>query len=369
VESVTRRAAALIAGFVEWWLGELWGLVPSFLRRRLTRSRQRIVLVLGTSEASLRLEANRTSSALGRFALGDEDAAAAALATLIEESALAPRLRDGSAEACLRIPAGRSLTTIMRLPVAAKGNLDEVVEFELDRHTPFRPDQVLFAARLVGEDAEAGLLDAEVILVPRQAADAAVAQVQRLGFSPTRIDVAAPEGDEPATGNLLRAGRDATWSRGDKRVVAGLAAAAIVLAIIAASLPIVLAQRAEDALTERLAAVKRRALEAASIEKKIDELRHNELFLADRRRTTPTVSQLLFDTTHVLPDDTSLIAWQVAGDEVQLQGVTQSAAGLIGVLEHSKVFERSGFKSPVTQEPNGGERFNIATHVASGNGS
>jgi general secretion pathway protein L len=369
VEAVARGAAALIAEFVGWWLGELWGLVPSSLRRRLTRSRQRIVLALGAAEASLRLEANRTSSLLGRFGLGDEDTAAAALATLIEENALAPRLRDGSAEACLRIPAERSLTTIMRLPIAAKGNLDEVVEFELDRHTPFRPDQVLFAARLTGGDAGAGLLDVEVILVPRQAADAAVAQVQRLGFSPTRIDVAGPEGEEPATGNLLRARRDGTWSRGDKRIVAGLAAAAIVLAVVAASLPIVLAQRAEDALTERLAAVKRRALEAASIEKKIDEVRHNELFLADRRRTTSTVSQLLFNTTHVLPDDTSLTSWQITGDEVQLQGVTQSAAGLIGVLEHSKIFEHSGFKSPVTQEPNGGERFNIGTHVALGNGS
>jgi len=369
VGTVARGAAALIAEFVAWWLGELWGLVPSSLRRRLTRSRQRIVLALSAGEASLRLEANRTSSPLGRFALGDEDAAASALATLIEENALAPRLRDGSAEACLRIPAERSLTTIMRLPVAAKGNLDEVVEFELDRHTPFRPDQVLFAARLASEDTAAGLLDVEIIIVPRQAADAVLAQVQRLGFSPTRIDVAAPQGNEPATGNLLRAGRDGTWSRGDKRVMAGLAAVAVVLAIVAAGLPIVLAQRAEDALTERLAAVKRRALEAASIEKKIDEVRRNELFLADRRRTTPTVSQLLFNTTHVLPDDASLISWQVTGDEVQLQGVTQSAAGLIGVLEHSKVFDRSGFKSPVTQEPKGGERFNIATHVALGNGS
>lgn len=139
MESVARRAAALIAEFVEWWLGELWGLVPSSFRRRLTRSRQRIVLALGAGEASLHLEANRTSTPLGRFALGDEDAAAAALAALIEESALGPRLRDGSAETCLRIPNARSLTTIMRLPLAAKGNLDEVVEFELDRHTPFRP--------------------------------------------------------------------------------------------------------------------------------------------------------------------------------------------------------------------------------------
>ncbi len=367
--SVARRGAVLITEFIEWWLGELWGMVPSVLRLRLTRNRQRVVLVLGVGTAALQVETDGTTSPLGWLTLGDDAAAATALRGLLDDSALSQRLRDGTAEACLRIPSERSLNTVMKLPLAAKSNLREVVEFELDRFTPFRPDQVHFAARVVGEDAEAACLDVEVILVPLPSADEAVAQAQRLGFSPTRIDVAAPQGGRPITGNLLRAGRDGGWRRADKRVIAVLAATAIVLAIVAAGLPIVLAQRTEAALSERFDSVKKRALDAAAMQKQIDALRHNELFLVDRRLTTPTISQLLFDTTHVLPDDSSVISWQSTGDEVQIQGVTQSAAGLIGVLEHSKIFEHSSFKSPVTQEPNGGERFNIATHAASRSGS
>ena len=369
MEGVARRAAVLIGDFIAWWLGELWGMVPAILRRRLTRNRQRVVLLLSAGEATIQLEANRTSSPIGRVALDNEAEAAAALAALLESSGLAARLRDGSAEASLRLPNDRSLNTIMKLPLAARGNLDEVVEFELDRHTPFRPGQVLFATRLLGEDSATGLVEVEVFLVPRPAADEAVARVQRLGFTPTWIDVAAPDGDAPITGNLLRAGSDRPWRRADKLLVTGLAATAIILAVVAAGLPVVLAQRVDDALAERFAAVKQRAHEAAELQKKIDTLRRNELFLVDRRRTTPTVSQLLFDTTHVLPDDTWLTGWQVAGDEVQIQGVTKSSAALIGVLEHSKIFERSSIKSPVTQEPSGGEHFNIATHLAAGSGS
>jgi general secretion pathway protein L len=367
--AVARRAAALIVEFVEWWLGELWGMVPPALRRSLTRSRWRIVLTLGVGTATLRVEANGTSKKLGQFSLDNEAEAAVALAAVLDDSDLAERLRDGSAEAALRLPSESSLNTIMRLPLAAKTNLDEVVEFELDRYTPFRPDQVLLAARIVGEDAPAGFVDVEVVMVPRQAADLAVARAQRLGFSPTRIDIGAAAGDEPITGNLLRAGRDAAWRRADRRLITALAAIAVVLTIVTIGLPVVLAQRTEDALNKRFAAMKQRVLDTAALQKKIDALRRDDLFLVARRRTTPTISQLLFDTTHVLPDDASLTAWQVAGDEVQLQGVAQSAAALIGVLEHSKIFERSNFKSPVTQEPSGGERFNIATHVVSKAGS
>jgi general secretion pathway protein L len=366
---LARRVAALIADFVDWWLGELRALVPGALRRRLTGSRQRVVLALDAEAATLHVETNGERAALGRLSLADELLASRALAALLEENGLAPRLRDGSAEASLRLPAERSLNTVMRLPLAAKSNLAEVVEFELDRYTPFRPDQVLFAARIGGEDAQAGLLDVEVVMVPRLVADQALGAAQRLGFSPTRIDVSGADGGEPITGNLLHAARDRSWWRADRKVVTALAVAATVLAIVAVDLPIVLAQRAEQSLSERFAAVKQQALEAATLQKKIDTLRHAKLFLVERRRTTPTISQLLFETTHVLPDDTSLISWQVTGDEVQLQGITKSAAELVGVIEHSKIFERSSFKSPVTQEPHGGERFNIAAHVAAGGGS
>lgn len=366
---LARRGAALIADFVDWWLGELRALVPGALRRRLTSSRQRVVLALDADAAILQVETNGAREPLGRLSLADEALASGALAALLEANGLASRLRDGSAEASLRLPAERSLNTVMRLPLAAKSNLDEVVEFELDRYTPFRPEQVLFAARIVGEDAQVGLIDVDVVMVPRSMADQAVGAAQRLGFSPTRIDVGGADGGEPITDNLLRTDRDRVWWRPDRNVVTALAVVAMVLAIVAIDLPIVLAQRVEQGLSERFAAVKQQALETAALKKKIDTLRRTELFLVDRRRTTPTTSQLLFDTTHVLPDDTSLISWQVTGDELQLQGVTQSAAALVGVLEHSKIFERSNFKSPVTQEQKGGERFNIATHVAARSGS
>src|SRR6202011_2911323 len=91
--SVARRVAALIADFVDWWLGELWGLVPSVLRRGLTRSRQRIVVVLGTDVATVQVEINGTRSTLERLSLDDEAGAATALAALLEGSGLAQRLR------------------------------------------------------------------------------------------------------------------------------------------------------------------------------------------------------------------------------------------------------------------------------------
>src|SRR5579863_5338589 len=131
MEMVAGRIAAVIAEFIEWWIGELWTLVPPRLRRGLSRSRQRVVLVLGAHAATVQLETSGKSSSVGDVALDDEAVAAADLAALLERGGLGRRLLNGSAEGTLRIPHNLSLSTTIRLPLAARSNLVEVVEFEL----------------------------------------------------------------------------------------------------------------------------------------------------------------------------------------------------------------------------------------------
>ena len=142
-----------------------------------------------------------------------------------------------------------------------------------------------------------------------------------------------------------------------------------ILAVIAVALPIVKAQQAADELAQQFALVKQTAVEDAALQKQVDELRKNELFLIQKKRERPTVSTLLLETTRILPDNTWLSDWQLAGSEVQLLGVTELASAIVGLLEQSRIFGHTTFLSPVTQDSAGHEHFHVSTQVVQGDKS
>jgi len=359
----------LVTRLFRWWVGELAGLVPSWLQRRLAGTTDRVVLLPGDGEAALYLESSQELTLLGRVALDAEGDAVRRVGAILGRHSLDRAIAAGRATLCLRIPAERALRTTMDLPLAAEKNLDEVVSFELDRHTPFRAEQVFLAPRIIERNPATQRLTVDVLLVPRSGAEEAMAVAARLHLEPSRIDIAEEGGQHAASDNLLRAGGRRSGRRGYTRLVYGLAATAAILAVIAVALPIVKAQQAADELAQQFALVKQTAVEDAALQKQVDELRKNELFLIQKKRERPTVSTLLLETTRILPDNTWLSDWQLAGSEVQLLGVTESASAIVGLLEQSRIFEHTTFLSPVTQDSAGHEHFHVSTQVVNGDKS
>jgi general secretion pathway protein L len=183
----------------------------------------------------------------------------------------------------------------------------------------------------------------------------------RLHLEPNRVDIAEAGGPAAASDNLLRSEARRASTRGRTIMVLGLAGIAVVLAVVAITIPILRTQWAAEDLAEQFAAVKQTGVKEAALQKEIDELRRNERFLFEKKRDTPLASRLLYETTHILPDSTWLSDWQLTGNEVQLQGVSESASAVVGLLEQSHVFSHTTFLSPVTQDPNGHEHFHISS--------
>ena len=359
--------AALLHRLFQWWIGELATFVPERLRRRLATVTDTLVVLLGDGEATLCLETRQEVKTLGRIDLRGEGDAHHRVTALLRQHGLARELAGGKAPTCLRLGADRALRTVVDLPLAADGNLEEVVSFELDRHTPFRADQAAFSHRVVERDPAAQRLRVELIVVPRPVIDQAIAIAARLQLDADRIDIADDGGTHAGSGNLLPSRSPVARQRGHVRTdVYGLAAAVAALAVVAVYLPVHSMQRTADSLQEQFEAAKKSAVAAAALQKEIDALRKDELFLVDRKRDRPTVSKLLLEATRILPDDTWLSEWQLAGTEMQLTGYAGSASALINLLEQSKVFRNTTFQSPVVQDAKSGrERFHVSTQVAS----
>jgi general secretion pathway protein L len=350
-----------------WWLGELAGLAPAWLRRRFTAPKDRLVLLPGEADVMVALEAGDELRPLGRVDPRVTPDARQALLMLLRRHGLAEADGQGKFATCVRLGAVRALRTTIDLPLAAEANLREVVSFELDRHTPFRAEQALFAFRILERDAAAQRLHIELTVVPRAIAEEAGAIAARFGRTADRIDVAEEAGYRTISENLLPNNAMLSRQPASRRLIYGVGAVAVILAVIAVYLPIERAQHAAAALSAQFAAIKNSVASAAALRKEIDELDKDERFLIDRKRGTPSASRLLFETTHILPDDTWLSDWQFSGSEIQIQGFTRSASAVVGLLEDSRVFRGTTYRSPVTQDRLAGrERFHIAAQAVTG---
>lgn len=368
---VSRRLA-------EWWLGELAGLVPERIRRWFSPASEAVVVLLPTdpgrtASATVLHETGRRKVAahtLGIVDLGERAASPhEALRLLLRRSGLARAVAAGRLPLCLRLPAARALRNLVTLPLAAESNLGEVVSYELERLTPFRPEQVYVAHRLIDRNAAEKRLTVELTIVPRAVVDDEVAPLcRRLGITPDRIEAAgAGEGADapPPSGKLVPADGGASAQRSSSpRLTVVLAGAAAVLAVVAIYLPIATMQQEADELEGRLTAAKRSGTELAALQREIDAAREEESFLIDHKRQAPTVSEVLREATRVLPDDTWLSELQITGGEVQMTGSAASASSLIARLEGSRLFRDSNFRSPVTQDVKSDrERFQIGARL------
>ena len=360
--ATTAKMIELARRFFRWWFGELAAVIPHRLRERLQPTADMLVVLCGEHDTLLFFQNGRALKQLGRIELGPPPRPAQRLRVLLETHGLAGAVR-GRLGACLRIPAERTVRTIAEFPLAAEENLDEVLSFELDRHTPFAADRAVFSSRVVRRDPESRRLEVELTVVPITTIEQVMRRAHDLDIEPDRIDVAEPVTNLSSSRNLLPAKAKAS-RLGAHRLTYALGAIVACLVVVAIYLPIDAAQHNAAIAAQEFSKVKISTEAAAKLQKEINSLRAEEGFLIDRKRKMPTISQLLLETTRILPDDTWLVDWQFISGEVQLTGYARSASALVEHLEQSHVFHGTTFRSPVTLDAGTGrERFTIATQV------
>jgi general secretion pathway protein L len=349
--------------FLRWWVGELAGMVPAATRKRLASMSDMLVVTFGETEAALTYEAAGTSRALGEIPLREGKSAINGTDYLRREPALRQRVARGNLPICVRLPADKGLRTRIAMPMAVEPNLGQVLHFELDRRTPFAPDTVHFAHRVVGRDVAAGQLQIELTIVPKPVIAQAIARAEALGLKPRTVEVAG-EPDQPASGNLLPQQGKAP-QRPVTRLIRAGAAMAAVAAAIALYLPVYDAYQSAARLKEEVVEAKKVADRAQNLRDEFAKLSAAERFLVGAKQDNPSVSEVLFELTHILPDDTWVVELGLAAGEVRLSGFTASSSDLIQRIGNSELLSEPRFRSAVTMDAQvHRERFEIAAKIA-----
>ncbi len=349
-----------VARFWRWWLGELAGCLPGWLRAALGRRRRHLTVSVSEGEARFALDRGRGSSPLGRLELGGGGDAAAA-------RRLVRGVRPGSARVSLELPAGQVLRRVVELPAAAAENLRQVLGFEMDRHTPFQASEVYFDYSVLAGGRRDKQIKVDLVVATKAVVDQGLATLRSWDLA---VDRVGPAGDEGARFNLLPASAAPGGAALSRRFSVAFAVAAVVLGAVAIYLP--LARKQEVlALTEaRLTAARSEAVVADGLKQRVDKMVARGRFVVERKRSRPTATALLSEVSALLPDHTWLMQFAWRADGVRLSGYSARPSSLIGLLEQSALLSAVAFSSPVTMDQRVGlERFNVSAAVLPGGGS
>jgi general secretion pathway protein L len=348
-----------VSRFFVWWFGELAGCVPTVVRSFLRRRYAVLALTPSSEHVAFALYHGGVMRGLGRVRLNEVLDHPRALASLLRDVPL----RD--LEVVFNLPADQVLRRRVTLPLAAQGNLRDVLAFEMDRHTPFKAGEAVFDYRVVSTDAADMRLTVDLAVIPSARVEQAARIAESFGLVLDRIGAI----DDPSPGGryfnfLPQATSNGRPSTG-KRLRFGLAALAVVMALVAAYLSLDKKLRTFAAYEAQLAESRAAALEADQMKNRLTDRAVLDRFLVDRRSSIPPATVVLAELTKRLPDDTWLVQLRWQGDTLAVAGFSPTAAGLIAALEGSPLLSEVRFGSPVTADPRSGrERFNISAVVA-----
>lgn len=245
----------------------------------------------------------------------------------------------------------------VELPARAAEFLDGIIRAQIDRITPWAPSEALFhwtPPHDIGGDR----IETTVVATGRAAVLSLVQAFSDLGAAGVEIVTGVPEHGR-ITVLDQRSGKQAENRRMRTALIAGLATTGL-LAMLSLGLGGVVAdsydaqqQQIQHRIAERRAVMRGNQSSGSPLD-----------LLIRRKQTSPSSVMIIEALSSLLPQDTYATEVRIAGDKLQIVGVTRDAPSLISILEQSPHFSSAGFFAPTTHAANeSGERFHIETKL------
>lgn len=339
-----------LSGFLDWWLAELAGLVPRVLHPARRRRRRQLVLAVANGEFSLLRGGGADGRLIGRAASGDS------LDGLVRQA------RARKRQAVLRLAPEHGLRKTIELPLAAKEDLDQLLRFEMDRLTPFRAEEVLFAHRITSTEPRSRRMQVELHLAPKAAVEHALGAAKDAGLVPVRVELGGAGGGADDALDLLPGGRAARG--GATRLSRALAVLALLLAAAAVAIP---CKAPLDRRRPRGGGRRRqgrgRGEPGAARAARAGQRAHRP---SGRREGAGAAGQPDSGRGHARGARPGLSRPpRLARRHAAIGRLRRSGRLLIGLLDRSPLFQTPQFRSPVTPDRRTGlERFHVSLELA-----
>ena len=292
-----------------------------------------------------------------------------------------PSARYGGVAAAPRVvvslPRGEVLRKQFTLPAAVERDLQQTLAYDLDRHTPFKPDELYFDAVVVARDGVKKEIRVDWAAARRTVVDQAVRQAGAFGADVVAVTPEVTEAQGPATragtkldllSEVVRPSRS-FWRRWQLWVPLALIALLVLIAIV---LPLWQKRAYTLALLKVTGEARVQAEASSALRAQLEQQAADYNFVLGRKYAYPSAVQLLEDVTKLMPDDTWLTQFEVKSAtkgkepyrEMMLKGESANAGRLVSLLEDSHEFIDAAPRSPTMKiQPGPGEIFDFAARV------
>ncbi len=360
-----RRSSA--PAFMSWWGAELAALLPANLRARLLRGPE--VLLLTVHAQGLRVRRERTHDVLAAipWAAGND-------AQRADFARACAGIDPADRRLVLLLPPDNVLQRRLHLPQAAASDPRRVVGYEIDRQTPFKPEQVWYDVRVLQNDSPRGQIAVELIAAPRSEVDPLLEKLRGIGVVPDAVDVGADSAAVSSRDgvNLLPPEARPRRPQPRRRINLALAAACVLLLVLTMLQWLDNRRAALDAMQAQTDALRAQAKQATALRDELINAAGASGFLAARKRAAPSALTVLRDLTSRLPADTWLERYsQDAQGQIAMQGESAKAASLIDRLRESPWLTEPKLQGVIQPDPQTGkEHFDVAAQLrTSGTGT
>ncbi|HET6196726.1 MAG TPA: PilN domain-containing protein [Acetobacteraceae bacterium] len=364
--------------FWRWWMAELKPVVPAASRSALQRWRMRPVIEFGEREAVFwRPEIVNGEIELAAMAKAPLHGDPADV-TAVGRAAMASIGADAQGHVAARpprvvvaLPPRQVMRKRMVLPAAVEENLEQALSYDLDRHTPFRAEQLYFDAVVVERDPARKTITVDWVAALKTIVDGARRQVEAWGASVQAV-IPGPASTMPPRLNLIPADerpRTGSWRRWQVWAPLALLAAVAIAAVV---VPLVQKREYAIALNRQAEEARGQAIAADAVRTQLERAQAEYNFVLAKKYAYPGTVQLLDGVTRVLPDDTWVTQLEMRtslrGKDTQrdlvVRGESANAGKLIGLLEDSKLVEQAALRSSTTKiQPGPGEIFDLGAQV------
>jgi general secretion pathway protein L len=345
---------------LRWWSEELLGMIPARVRERLGREDQRVFVAFSADDARVSRCGKGRVETVGVAKKGPDG-------RWPPSAPLPPGLDPASAEVVVGLPEAQTLRVVLELPIEAEEDLREALSYEVDRQTPFKVHEVYYDFQVIERLAAQRRLRVALTVVPRGALDQAVDAVGAWGLRPMGVSVGQAEQlvdpAAPALNLLPPEGRSrprGAWGLLNR----ALAVAAVLLLVAVIAVPL---QRQGTLIRElegQVAALRTDADATLALRRELERLDLATRLVVERIQQVPHAIDILNELSIILPDDAWLQHLQMQPGRVFLQGQSDAASELVGLLDASAMFRNPTFSSPVVRDARSGkERFQIAAEV------
>jgi general secretion pathway protein L len=348
---------SLLPGFLHWWGGELAALLPVRIRAWVQRGPD--VLRLTMAPDALLVKRARTGDVLATIPA--EAPVEVQRATF--KSACAG-IDPDDRRLVLVVEAASVLQRRLLMPLAAAADPRKVVGYELDRQTPFKPEQLYYDVRVSTAAAPAGQVALDLYAAPRTELDPMLERLAAIGVHPDCVDVQAANGVFAGV-DLLPAGRRPRRPDKRRRLNWMLAAGCVLLAVLVLAQWLGNRSAALAKMQAEVDAMRAQATRSEQLRAQLTAAVAASQFLVKRKGENPPPLAVLDELTRRMPATAWLDAMTLDDSGgLDIKGEADKAAALVDKLGGSKVFGEPKLQGVIQPDPaTGKERFELTARV------